>query len=93
MLNGMGGCALGVVASVPLPAPGPGPAAGRGLNENLALVPAALGIKVAGLAVLIYMFAALCSAFNVGRPARNSLAVRVDGEEATAICLDAYNQS
>ena len=64
--------------------------AGRGLNENLALVPAALGIKVAGLAVLIYMFAALCSAFNVGRPAPNSLAERVEGPEAQAVCSDAY---
>lgn len=42
------------------------PRAARGLYENGALIPAAIGIKVCGAIVLLYGFAAFINAVQIG---------------------------
>ncbi|KXZ51690.1 hypothetical protein GPECTOR_11g140 [Gonium pectorale] len=66
--------------------------AGRGLNENLGLVPAAIGIKIAGLCVLTYSMAAFFSATNIGhaRPNHSVVTMITDtSRPESAVCLDA----
>lgn len=59
----------------------------------MGLVPASLGIKVGGLAVLVYALAAFGSAVNIGTVGANSMVVsrsvlpNTNGQ--AAMCLDA----
>ncbi|KAG2490630.1 hypothetical protein HYH03_011021 [Edaphochlamys debaryana] len=64
--------------------------AGRGLNENIRLIPASLGIQLAGLCVLVYGVAAFFSAVNIGRAVVNPTATLMNktGPD-TAYCVDA----
>ncbi|KAG2425823.1 hypothetical protein HXX76_013448 [Chlamydomonas incerta] len=64
--------------------------AGRGLNENLGLVPAALGIKLAGLCVLVYGAAGFFAALNIGHAGPSmGVASHVDEGIEQRVCLDA----
>lgn len=64
------------------------PPAGKGLQENITLVPTAIGVKIAGVSVLVYMFAALVCAAQVGevRPMPN-VRLTVLGDEV-GTCKD-----
>lgn len=66
------------------------PPAGRGLMENITLVPAVLGIQAVGLGALTYMFAAFVCALNVGEPYPNPYATIRVGEDVSGYCADAY---
>lgn len=61
---------------------------GKGLQENLTLVPTAIGMKIAGVGILVYMFAALVCAAQVGevRPMPN-VRLSVLAEEE-GVCRD-----
>ncbi|PNW73072.1 hypothetical protein CHLRE_14g617800v5 [Chlamydomonas reinhardtii] len=64
--------------------------AGRGLTENLGLVPAALGIKLAGLCVLVYGAAGFFAALNIGHAGPSmSVVSYVDEGVEQRVCLDA----
>ncbi|PNG99417.1 hypothetical protein TSOC_014805, partial [Tetrabaena socialis] len=64
--------------------------AGRGLNDNLGLVPAAIGIKVVGMAVLIYGAAGFFSAVNIGAVYQSPYVVtRNAAVPEAAVCSDA----
>lgn len=64
--------------------------AGKGLRENLALVPTALGVKVVGVGALIYMFAAFICALYVGSPKPVAGVRQVVVSDETAYCRDFY---
>ncbi|GFR42645.1 hypothetical protein Agub_g3582 [Astrephomene gubernaculifera] len=66
--------------------------AGRGLNENLGLIPAAIGIKLVGLCVLVYGAAGFFSAVNVGHVEKMPNVVMHPNGPESAVCLDSmYN--
>ncbi|GLC41131.1 hypothetical protein PLESTB_001794700 [Pleodorina starrii] len=63
----------------------------RALYENVALVPAALLIKLAGAAVLLYGFAAFISAFQVGSAKRNPAVLDFPpASNEDAVCYDDF---
>ncbi len=80
-------------SAAPAAANPPVPPAGRGLSDNVGLVPASLGIKVAGLAVLVYALAAFGSAVNIGTVGANAMvasrAVVSNTNGQAAVCTDA----
>ena len=63
--------------------------AGQGLTDVPALIPAAIGIKLVGVCVLLYLFSAFeFSLFN-GAPGKAGGVALMQGSPENAVCYDA----